>query len=77
MNNENIENYKRLREDFDFQKSMAILILTAQDTKNNQVTSIIQNAVYEIRKNYEKDWVRRVRQMIKLICIDPELKIMF
>lgn len=74
MNNENIENYKRLREDFDFQKSMAILILTAQDTKNNQVTSIIQNAVYEIRKNYEKDWVR---QMIKLICIDPELKIMF
>ncbi|PAB54626.1 hypothetical protein A3Q05_06540 [Lactobacillus johnsonii] len=74
MNNENIENYKRLREDFDFQKSMAILILTAQDTKNNQVASIIQNAVYEIRKNYAKDWVR---QMIKLICIDPELKIMF
>lgn len=53
---------------------MAILILTAQDTKNNQVASIIQNVVYEIRKNYAKDWVR---QMIKLICIDPELKIMF
>lgn len=74
MNNENIENYKRLREDFDFQKSMAILILTAQETENNQVVSIIQNAVYEIRKNYAKDWVR---QMIKLICTDPELRIMF
>lgn len=69
-----VENYSRLRNDFKFQKSMSILILTEAVLNNNQNSTIIEHAVNTIRKDFTKDWVK---QMIKLICTDPELRIMF
>lgn len=70
---QNVENYIRLRNDFDFQKSMAILILTGEmiDNKSNNT---LQNALEAIKKEKNELWVK---EMIKLICTDPELVIMF
>ena len=69
-----VENYSRLRNDFKFQKSMSILILTEAVLNNDQNSTIIEHAINTIRKDFMKDWVK---QMIKLICTDPELRIMF
>lgn len=46
---QNVENYIRLRNDFDFQKSMAVLILTGEmiDNKSNNT---LQNALEAIKK---------------------------
>lgn len=70
---QNVENYIRLRNDFDFQKSMAVLILTGEmiDNKSNNT---LQNALEAIKKEKNEMWVK---EMIKLICTDPELVIMF
>lgn len=70
---QNVENYIRLRNDFDFQKSMAVLILTGEmiDNKSNNT---LQNALEAIKKRKNEMWVK---EMIKLICTDPELVIMF
>lgn len=70
---QNVENYIRLRNDFDFQKSMAVLILTGKmiDNKSNNT---LQNALEAIQKRKKEAWVQ---EMIKLICTDPELVIMF
>ena len=70
---QNVENYIRLRNDFDFQKSMAVLILTGKmiDNKSNNT---LQNALEAIQKRKNEAWVK---EMIKLICTDPELVIMF
>ena len=70
---QNVENYIRLRDDFDFQKSMAVLILTGKmiDNKSNNT---LQNALEAIQKRKNEAWVK---EMIKLICTDPELVIMF
>lgn len=70
---QNVENYIRLRNDFGFQKSMAVLILTGEmiDNKSNNT---LQNALEAIKKRKNEMWVR---EMIKLICTDPELVIMF
>lgn len=69
-----VENYSRLHNDFKFQKQMSILILTAAVLNNNQNSTIIEHAINSIRKDFAKNWVK---QMIKLICTDPELRIMF
>lgn len=69
-----VENYSRLRNDLKFQKSMSILILTEAVLNNDQNSTIIEHAINTIRKDFTKDWVK---QMIKLICTDPELRIMF
>lgn len=69
-----VENYRRLRSDFKFQKSMSILILTVAEINGNQNSTIIKNAINSIRKDFTKNWVK---QMIKLICTDPELRIVF
>ncbi|WP_191620555.1 hypothetical protein [Lactobacillus jensenii] len=53
---------------------MSILILTAAVLNNNQNSTIIEHAINSIRKDFAKNWVK---QMIKLICTDPELRIMF
>lgn len=70
---QNVENYIRLQNDFDFQKSMAVLILTGKmiDNKSNNT---LQNALEAIQKRKKEAWVQ---EMIKLICTDPELVIMF
>lgn len=70
---QNVENYIRLRDDFDFQKSMSVLILTGKmiDNKSNNT---LQNALEAIQKRKNEAWVK---EMIKLICTDPELVIMF
>ena len=69
---QNVENYMRLRNDFDFQKSMAVLILTGKliDKKSH----ILKNALEALQKRKNEAWVK---EMIKLICTDPELVIMF
>ncbi|WP_262333512.1 hypothetical protein [Lactobacillus paragasseri] len=69
---QNVENYMRLRNDFDFQKSMAVLILTGKliDKKSH----ILKNVLEAIQKRKNEAWVK---EMIKLICTDPELVIMF
>lgn len=69
-----VENYSRLHNDSKFQKPMSILILTAAVLNNNQNSTIIEHAINSIRKDFAKNWVK---QMIKLICTDPELRIMF
>lgn len=50
---QNVENYIRLRNDFDFQKSMAVLILTGEiiDNKSNNT---LQNALEAIKKKKMK-----------------------
>lgn len=53
---------------------MSILILTEAVLNNNQNSTIIEHAINTIRNDFTKDWVK---QMIKLICTDPELRIMF
>ena len=70
---QNVENYIRLRNDFDFQKSMAVLILTGKMVDNKSNTAL-QNALKAIKKRKNETWVK---EMIKLICTDPELVIMF
>lgn len=70
---QNVENYVRLRNDFDFQKSIAVLILTGKiiDNKSNNT---LHSALEAIKKEKNEMWVK---EMIKLICKDPELVIMF
>lgn len=46
---QNVENYIRLRNDFDFQKSMAVLILTGKMVDNKSNTAL-QNALKAIKK---------------------------
>lgn len=70
---QNVENYIRLRNDFDFQKSMAVLILTGEMVDNKSNTAL-QNALKAIKKEKNETWVK---EMIRLICTDPELAIMF
>lgn len=70
---QNVENYIRLRNDFDFQKSMAVLILTGKMVDNKSNTAL-QNALKAIKKEKNETWVK---EMIRLICTDPELLIMF
>ncbi len=70
---QNVENYIRLRNDFDFQKSMAVLILTGKMVDNKSNTAL-QNALKAIKKEKNETWVK---EMIRLICTDPELVIMF
>ena len=70
---QNVENYIRLRDDFDFQKSMAVLILTGEMVDNKSNTAL-QNALKAIKKEKNETWVK---EMIRLICTDPELVIMF
>ncbi len=52
---------------------MAVLILTGKmiDNKSNNT---LQNALEAIQKRKKEAWVQ---EMIKLICTDPELVIMF
>ena len=52
---------------------MSILILTGEmiDNKSNNT---LQNALEAIKKEKNEMWVK---EMIKLICTDPELVIMF
>ena len=68
---QNVENYIRLRNDFDFQKSMAVLILTGKMVDNKSNTAL-QNALKAIKKEKNETWVK---EMIRLICTDPELVI--
>lgn len=70
---QNVENHIRLRNDFDFQKSMAVLILTGKMVDNKSNTAL-QNALKAIKKEKNETWVK---EMIRLICTDPELVIMF
>lgn len=70
---QNVENYIRLRNDFDFQKSMAVLILTGKMVDNKSNTAL-QSALKAIKKEKNETWVK---EMIRLICTDPELVIMF
>lgn len=70
---QNVENYIRLRNDFDFQKSMAVLILTGKMVDNKSNTAL-QSALKAIKKEKNEMWVK---EMIRLICTDPELVIMF
>lgn len=70
---QNVENYIRLRNDFDFQKSMAVLILTGEMVDNKSNTAL-QNVLKAIKKEKNETWVK---EMIRLICTDPELVIMF
>lgn len=61
------------RNNFDFQKSMAVLILTGEMVDNKSNTAL-QNALKAIKKEKNETWVK---EMIRLICTDPELVIMF
>ena len=70
---QNVENYIRLRNDFDFQKSMAVLILTGKMVDNKSNTAL-QNALKAIKKEKNETWVK---EMNRLICTAPELVIMF
>ncbi|PMB87425.1 hypothetical protein CK796_07160 [Lactobacillus gasseri] len=47
-----VENYSRLHNDFKFQKPMSILILTAAVLNNNQNSTIIEHAINSIRKDF-------------------------
>lgn len=52
---------------------MAVLILTGEMVDNKSNTAL-QNALKAIKKEKNETWVK---EMIRLICTDPELVIMF